>query len=87
MININTKVRNLTVSPYNMNEIEINFDIVESVIDEVLYKIPYAFLIKELDENGILSLEFFLERYSLENIFDAFDKTELKTRLAKYLIE
>jgi hypothetical protein len=77
------------ISSYNTNEIRLRFDIFKSTVDELLESIPEKELIEELKKSSTIDAKFCIDEFDLqiEDFFDLLDKSELKHRVAQYLID
>jgi len=82
----NISVRNVEIGPSNKDEVGLKFSILDLNVDQLLEEIPIKDMVEHLDNNNQLNAEFFLKRFSLEEIFDEFEASELKEKLAQYLI-
>ena len=77
------------ISSYNTNEIRLRFDIFKSTVDELLESIPEKELIEELKKSSTINAKFCINEFDLqiEDFFDLLDKSEIKHRVAQYLID
>lgn len=80
---------NVNISSYNTNEIRLRFDIFKSTVDELLESIPEKELIEELKKSSTINAKFCINEFDLqiEDFFDLLDKSEIKHRVAQYLID
>jgi hypothetical protein len=77
----NISVRNVEIGPSNKDEVGLKFSILDLNVDQLLEEIPIKDMVEHLDNNNQLNAEFFLKRFSLEEIFDEFEASELKEKL------
>lgn len=77
------------ISAYNHQEVELTFEIYKSTVDELLESIPNKELIEELQKSSTIDAKFCIDEFDLqiEDFFDLLNKSELKHRVAQYLID
>lgn len=83
----NLSVKNVEISGSSRDEVDLKFEIYNTRIDEILEEIPTKDILEHLENSNELNIAYFLERFSLEEIFDEFEGSELREKLAKYLID
>lgn len=84
---INFRAHAINIEPRNGSEIEIDVTVNDSDFDEILTDIPLNIIYSHLEGADVLKPELFLKYCTLEDIFEQFSITELKTRLAQYMID
>lgn len=82
----NLSVKNVEISGSSRDEVDLKFEIYNTRIDDILEEIPSKDILQHLENNNTVNLAYFLDRFSLEEIFDEIGGAECKNRLAKYLI-
>ncbi len=79
-------VKKVEITPINKDEIEVQCEIQNCELSETLDKLDSKLLIQSLKDNDNLTMDLFLEEFTLEDVFEEFTASELKERLAKFLI-
>lgn len=76
------------ISPHSHQEVELTFEIYKSTVDDIFNNLPDKELIQQLEKSVQFTPQFCLNQFdfSIEDFFDLFDKSELKHRVAQYLI-
>lgn len=83
----NLSVKSVEISGSSRDEVDLKFEIYNTRIDDILEEIPSKDILQHLENNNTVNLAYFLERFSLEEIFDEFAGSELREKLAQYLID
>jgi len=85
--NITLIVKKVEITPRDKNEIEVECEIQNYELSDTLDEIDSKLLINSLQAKGALTMELFLQEFTLEDVFEEFTGSELKERLAKFLIK
>lgn len=85
--NITLIVKKVEITPRDKNEIEVECEIQNYELSDTLDEIDSKLLINSLQAKGALTMELFLKEFTLEDVFEEFTGSELKERLAKFLIK
>lgn len=83
----NISANNVEVGASNRDEVDLKFSMLDCNVDQLLEEIPIKDMIEHLNNNNKLNIAYFLEQFSLEEIFDEFSGSELREKLAQYLID
>jgi hypothetical protein len=79
-------VKKVEITPRNKDEMEVECEIQNYEISQVIDELDSKLLIDSLTARGALTMELFLKEFTLEDVFGEFTGSELKERLAKFLI-